>query len=178
MTGSAISGICHSLRHQWGRGIAGDVRPTPDWLKISLKIPAIPILDEISRAAVVHQFDAEVIRGERRGKAHFVATSFSVPIASDLWWFRGNPVGRRTAQLQPEPRRKCQPSNLQDIVVPSDPLVEHRIDEESKQQARDQSRHNDDGEGPLRIGADAVRESGGQQAEACDQGRHHDRPQA
>jgi hypothetical protein len=57
----------------------------------------------------------------------------------------------QTSHNRPQPPG----SNLQHVAVASDHLIEHRVHEDSQEQARDQSRHNHDGKGFLCVRADA-----------------------
>ena len=65
----------------------------------------------------------------------------------------------------------------QDIVLAGYPYVERRQQVNSQDQRRHQAAHNNDGEGALRIRANAARKRRRQQAEAGDQHSHHDRAQ-
>jgi hypothetical protein len=69
-------------------------------------------------------------------------------------------------------------SHLEHVAFPRHHLVQHGIDEESDEEAGDEAGHDDDGEGTLRVGADAGGERGGQQAEAGDERGHHDGTEA
>ena len=62
--------------------------------------------------------------------------------------------------------------------VAGHPDVERGQQEDADDQVGQQAADDDDGEGPLRVGADGVRERGGQQAQRGHQHGHHDGPQA
>jgi len=68
-------------------------------------------------------------------------------------------------------------SDLQNVSIASDHLVQHRVDEEAKEKARDQAGDDHNGKRPLRVRTDAGGKSRRQQPETGDQGGHHDRPQ-
>jgi hypothetical protein len=46
-------------------------------------------------------------------------------------------------------------SDLQDVSIASDHLVQHRVDEEAKEETRDEAGDDDDGKRPLRVRTDA-----------------------
>src|SRR5882724_404172 len=71
-------------------------------------------------------------------------------------------------------RRTTNRLNLEDVSFAGDDFIEHRVDEETEQEAREQAGYHDDGEWFLGVAADAGRHGGGEQAEAGDEGRHHD----
>ncbi len=82
---------------------------------------------------------------------------FGVSFLPDL------PQGKSAAPNDPERRVgtgfrcRCRESasDLQDVSIAGDHLVQHGIDEEPKKEARDQAGNNHDGKRPLRIRTDA-----------------------
>src|SRR5579883_675219 len=63
------------------------------------------------------------------------------------------------------------------IAGPCPPDVQGGQEERAHHQVHDQSTNDDDGEGPLRIRSDRMRNRRGQQSERGHQHRHHDRPE-
>src|SRR5271154_3814583 len=64
--------------------------------------------------------------------------------------------------------------DLEQIAFPRNHFVQHGIDEESDEEARDETSHDDYGEGPLSIRSNAGRKSRWQQSKAGNKSRHHD----
>ena len=65
-------------------------------------------------------------------------------------------------------------SDLQDISIVSDHLVQHRVHEEAQKESRDEACDNDDREWLLRVGTDARGKGRRQKPQASNQRGHHD----
>ena len=68
-------------------------------------------------------------------------------------------------------------SDLQDVAIAGDHLVQHRVDEETKEEPRYQPSDDYDRKRLLCVRTDACGKRSGQKSEASDHGGHHDRPQ-
>src|SRR5450631_4072568 len=75
-------------------------------------------------------------------------------------------------------RRKAIDSYLQYVALARDHFVEHGVDEESDEEAGDETGDDDDGEGFLRVRADAGGERSGDEAETGYERGHHNGTQA
>ena len=81
----------------------------------------------------------------------------------------------RSARPKTNPKSKTKSRlDLEAVAFARGYFVQDGIDEEAEDQARDQPGDDDDGEGLLRVAADAGGHGGGEQAEAGDERGHHD----
>src|SRR5579862_5506736 len=74
--------------------------------------------------------------------------------------------------------RHCMPSDLQHVAIARHHFVQHRVHKKSEEQARHETCNYHDCEGFLRVRTDTGGKRSRQKAQAGDERRHHDGPQA